>query len=75
MGQQQSNSGAGPQFNFANTFPSNTINDNLPPPHAYNFGGGTTKQFGQQDGGGEGNQHGNGPAQRVMRGTVIQVSA
>ncbi len=74
MGQHQSSGGPGPQFNFASTFPSNTINDNLPPPHAYNFGGGMTKQFGQQDGGGEGHQHNNGPSQRIMRGTVIQVS-
>lgn len=76
MGHQQTSSGTGPQFNFANTFPSNTINDNLPAPHAYNFGGRMNKQFGQQDGGGEGHQqHGNGASQRVMRGTVVQVLA
>ena len=56
-----------PKYNFANTFPSNTINDNLPPPHGYNFGGGGASQFAGQDGG----VHSNASVQRVPRGAVL----
>ena len=57
-----------PKYNFASTFPSNTINDNLPPPHGYNFGGGGASQFAGQEGGG--GVHSNASVQRVPRGAV-----
>jgi hypothetical protein len=59
---------AQPKYNFANTFPSNTINDNLPPPHGYNFGGRGESQFAGQDGGG---LQSNASIQRVPRGAVV----
>jgi hypothetical protein len=61
------------KYNFATTaFPSNTISDNLPPPHGYNFDVGNSHQlqFGQDP-----QIHG-GTMQRVVvtRGTVAATS-
>ena len=70
----QSASGGPSSFNF----PSNTINDNLPNPHGFNFGiGGQMQMQGQQFDSQQMSMHrggsggGAGSMQRVTRGTVI----
>jgi len=70
MGQGATGSTA--KFNFNNAYPTNTFSDNLPPPHGYNFGGGSgADPFGVPESCGPSNASGH---HRVARGTVAQSS-